>query len=776
MEQLEVKKVAILGAGVMGAQIGAHFANVGIEPILFDLSAENGDPNSLVKKSIKGLTKLQPPPFATGDIHNKLQAANYSNDLANLGDCDLVIEAISERLDWKVDLYKKIAPYMKKNAILATNTSGISIADLAKAMPESQASRFLGMHFFNPPRYMKLVELVPHKNTDNRLLDQMESFLVGIVGKGVVKAKDTPNFIGNRIGVFSMLSAIHHAEKFGLAPDAVDAITGPLIGRPKSATFRTLDVVGLDTFSHVVNTIQVGLPDDPWVDCLKVPAWITGLIEKGALGAKVKAGVFKKVGREIQVIDLKEKAYRPVNSELNPEILKILKTPDVSERFEKLKNSDLPEAKFLFACFCDMFHYCAYHFKDIAHSKRDVDLALRWGYGWTFGPFETWSAIGWEKVITWLKEAIDAGHLMSNVALPEWVYEVSAGNLENSSSSLPVYKHQFFPDTVLGEKVDEGKTVFETDYIRLWTLDGEAAIASFKSKGNTISRGVIEGIQLSLQRAEKEFNSLIIWQRHGDFCLGADLNEFMLAVKDGTPREVTQFIQDFQNSLMALKYARIPTIAAVNGRSLGGGCEVIMHCARTVAALESYMGLVEVGVGVIPAGGGTKEMAVRASEEASTTGNLEKAIQRLYQNLAMAQVSASGLDAKLKGFLKSTDVVVNNPNEVLYVAHSQAKAMVESNYLPPIPQRLQVLGRSGIATLQTQLANMREGGFISAHDYRIGTLLAKVICGGDIESGQKVNEAWLLRLEVEAFVELLYTKETQERILFTLKNGKPLRN
>ncbi len=790
--RLFIRKVAVLGAGVMGAQIATHFVNVGITPILFDLPTEGNDQNALVKQSLKSLKELHPSPLALDSLFQLIEVANYGHDLALLRECDLVIEAISERLDWKQDLYRKITPYLNPQSVLVSNTSGLSINKLALSLPTSIRSRFCGVHFFNPPRYMTLVELIPHKETDKLLLEQLESFLVMELGKGVIYAKDTPNFIGNRVGVFSFLCSLHHAMDLDLSFDLVDQITGPIMGRPRSATFRTLDIVGLDTFAQVVNTMEKWLPNDPWHSLFHIPAWFSTLINKGALGQKTRSGIYKKDAEGIQVFDIRERCYRTAQQKVDPEILEILKIPTVYEKFSKLRTSTIPEAKFLWASYRDLFHYCAYHLTAIADSPRDIDLAIRWGFGWQQGPFELWQNIGWKTVMAWIEEDIRANKTLSSEPLPEWstilkeegpygkgtCYSPSKQTYI-SRSSLPVYKRQIFPDPLLGEIFDEGKTIFETDAVRLWTTGDELAILSFKSKKNTISDAVLDGLLEAIWVAESDYKALILWQRHGtDFSYGANLKDVLTALSAGRIELLEKVVVKFQKTALALRYARVPTLMAIQGLVLGGACELMMHCTKTIAALESYPGLVEMGVGLIPAGAGSKEMALRASRASQNVngGDPFSHLQKYFRTIARAEVAKSALAAKQLGFLQEGDIIITNPYEVLFVAKKQALALAESNYHPPLKGNITVAGKPGLATIQVELVNMREGGFVSDHDYLIGSLLARVMCGGEVEGGIEVSEEWLLELEQQAFLELLNTKKTQERIAYMLQHNKPLKN
>ncbi len=788
MSQLRIRKVAVLGAGVMGAQIAAHLVNANVDTILFDLPAKDGEKNGIVNKAIANLGKLSPAPLASKDKAAAIVAANYDEHLEWLKGCDLIIEAIAERLDWKKDLYAKILPYVNKNAVLASNTSGLSINSLADVLDESLHHRFCGVHFFNPPRYMHLAELIPCKDTDKAVLEGLESFLVTTLGKGVVYAKDTPNFIGNRIGVFSILSTLHHTAAFGLGFDEVDALTGPLLGRPKSATYRTSDVVGLDTMSHVIKTMADTLPNDPWKEYFKAPDWLQALIAKGALGQKTGAGIFQKRGKDIVVLDLKAQDYRPAIGEAAPEIVEILKIKNPAEKFAKLRASEHKQAQFLWACFRDLFHYSAYNLADIADTARDVDLAIRWGYGWAQGPFESWQSAGWKQVLGWIQEDIAAGKSMSSAALPAWVsardgVNEAAGSFSPAQnkivgrSSNPVYARQRFPDPVLGESFSAGETVFETDAVRMWHDGDGVAVLSFKTKMNTVSDGVLSGIQQAIDIAEKDFSGMVIWQNKDTFSAGADLSGAMQALKEGKLKEFEAMVATFQATSQRIKYSLVPVVAAVRGLALGGGCEFQMHSARTVFSLESYIGLVEAGVGLLPAGGGLKEIATRVGLAAGQGGDVFAGLKPYFEAIAMGKVSASALEAKELKLARENDVVIFNAYELLHVAKQQVKALAESGYRPALPARqIPVAGDVGIATFKMMLVNMLEGRFISEHDMEVSTRIATVLCGGNVDRGSLVDEEWLLKLEREHFIALALMPKTQERIVYMLQNGKPLRN
>ncbi|HEX6736440.1 MAG TPA: 3-hydroxyacyl-CoA dehydrogenase family protein, partial [Azonexus sp.] len=459
MNKLIVRKAAVLGAGVMGAQIAAHLANAGVPVLLFDLPAKEGDKNGVVAKALAGLKKLDPAPLAGKGQLKLIEAANYDEHLPLLAGCDLVIEAIAERMDWKHDLYARIAPHLGAQAVVASNTSGLSMKALAQGLPEAVRPRFCGIHFFNPPRYMHLVEIIGTPGTDASTLDALETWLTSRLGKGVIRALDTPNFVANRIGVFSILAVMHHTAAFKLGFDQVDALTGPKIGRPKSATYRTADVVGLDTLAHVVKTMQDTLPDDPWHVHFAVPAWLQALIGQGALGQKTRCGIFRKQGKEIQVLDLKAQDYRTSAGEIAEEVAAILKIKLPAEKFAALRASGHPQAQFLWAIFRDIFHYAAVQLEHVADNARDLDLAMRWGFGWAQGPFETWQAAGWADIAQAIAADIAAGKAMSPVPLPAWALEAGRSGVHAAEgsysarknayvarSTLPVYRRQLFPE------------------------------------------------------------------------------------------------------------------------------------------------------------------------------------------------------------------------------------------------------------------------------------------------------------------------------------------
>ena len=607
------------------------------------------------------------------------------------------------------------------------------------------------------------------------------------MGKGVVRAKDTPDFIANRVGVFSLLATLHHAKAFELGLDDVDALTGALLGRPKSATFRTMDVVGLDTLQHVVNTMQDHLKSDPWHTAFTLSEWLLGLIQKGHFGQKTGQGIYRKQGKVIEVYDVAMGDYRVAKGVVCAEVQAIMKMTDSHERMQKLLTCDHPQARFLAACFIDLFHYCAFHLEDIASNVRDVDLAIRWGFGWAQGPFETWQAAGVAQIRTFIERSISEGRSMCQKKLPAWTESVidfynkegafsPATTQFTGRSPLPVYQRQFFPDAVLSEPRYPTTTLFENEGVRLWHLKDDVAVINFKSKASAIGQSVIDGFNQALDIAERQCQGLIVYQ-HDDsnFSAGANLREVAALIQADKLSVVDTMIGDFQTLMMRIKYSAIPTIAALRGRALGGGCELMMHCSHVIAAFESYPGLVELGVGLIPAGGGCKEMALRAAAKAHGT-ELMAYIRPYFEQIATAAVASSAPDALQRGYLQANDRWVMHKNEVLYAACANIKSMQATNYLPPLPTRFAVAGREGHAQLQVGLVNWLEGGFISQYDFVLANHLAKVICGGEVNQGELVDEAWMLRLEKEAFMTLAANPLTQARIGYLLETGKPLRN
>ncbi|WP_426146470.1 3-hydroxyacyl-CoA dehydrogenase/enoyl-CoA hydratase family protein [Polaromonas sp. DSR2-3-2] len=804
MSSFQVKKVAVLGAGVMGAQIAAHLVNCRVPVVLFDLPAREGPKNGIVSKAIEGLKKLKPAPLGVLDDASLIQQANYEEHMDVLKECDLIIEAIAERMDWKTDLYHKIAPFIAEGAIVASNTSGLSITTLSEALPESIKPRFCGIHFFNPPRYMALVELINTPTTQAAVLDDLEAFVTTALGKGVIRAHDTPNFIANRVGIAGMLATIKEAEAFGLSYDVVDDLTGKKLGRASSGTFRTADVVGLDTMAHVIKTLQDNLGEgkiaDPFAAMYGTPPVLAALLEAKSLGQKTGAGFYKKVGRDILRLDPESMEYVPGGAKADEVVGRMLKKP-AGERLGLLRNAEGAEPRFLWAVLRDQFHYAAVHLASIAETARDIDFAMRWGFGAKQGPFELWQEAGWLQVAYWIQQDIDAGKALSSAPLPDWVFNgpvAKAGGVHTPEGSwsassqkfiprrqLPVYARQHFPEDVLGAKAPAfeaaGTTLHEDDAIRLWTLDGDQSdvlIASIKTKMHAISPDVAEGLALGVDLAEKSYKGLVIWSNHAMFSAGADLQAMLPAFMMAGVSAVEGAEAEMQAVMLKLRYASVPVVSAIRGLALGGGCEMAVYSAKRVAAMESYIGLVEVGVGLVPGAGGLTYIARRAAENASKSSNKDVLPFLLegFTAAAMATVGTSALESRKLGYLLDSDVIVPNKDELLFVALNEARALCTSGYRAPLRRLFPVAGRNGIATIKGQLVNMRDGGFISAHDFHIASLIANVVCGGDVDAGTLVSEEYVMTLERKAFCALLEHPKTQDRIMGMMSTGKPVRN
>ena len=798
MNRFNVRKVAVLGAGVMGAQIAAHLVNVRVPVILFDLPAKEGPKNGIVTKAIEGLKKLKPAPLGVPEDAALIEAANYEEHLDKLKDCDLVIEAIAERMDWKLDLYTKVAPSIAPHAIVASNTSGLSITKLSEVLPEAIRPRFCGIHFFNPPRYMALVELIATPTTEPKILDDLEAFVTTALGKSVVRAQDTPNFIANRVGIAGMLATMKEADTYGLTYDVVDDLTGKKLGRASSGTFRTADVVGLDTMAHVIETLQDNLKDDPFYAAYATPPVLQKLLDAGALGQKTGAGFYKKVGKEIQRFDAASGQYVAGGGKADEVVARILKKPP-AERLKLLHDSKNPQAQFLWAILRDSFHYAAVHLADVAESARDIDFAMRWGFGASQGPFELWQQAGWSQVAQWVKEDIDAGKALSSAPLPPWVFEGLGGSDAGvhrpegsysaararfvAPSTLPVYQRQPFRDNVAGANatapLKSGTEVFRNEDVRIWTLDGEVLIASITAKLHLISPGVIEGLLKAVELAERAYKGLVIWSPDDVFSAGANLEALMPIFMKSGGKGIVPEVKKLQDAMLRMRHASVPVVAAVRGIALGGGCEMALYTARRVAAMESYMGFVEVGVGLLPAGGGLAYVARRAAEMASAVSanaDIMKFLIDPFTSAATARVGTSALEDRKLGYLLWSDVIVPHKDELLFVASQQVKAMSESGWRAPAKTLFPVAGRSAIATFQAQLVNMRDGAFITAHDFHISTLIAEIVCGGDVDAGSLVSEEYLMTMERERFCALLDHPKTQERIMGMLSTGKPVRN
>jgi 3-hydroxyacyl-CoA dehydrogenase len=719
-----VRKAAVLGAGVMGAQIAAHLVNAKVQTLLFDLPSKEGPMSSVAIAAIESLRKANPAPLGHPELAAHIEPANYDEDLERLRDCDLVIEAIAERVDWKHALYAKVAPFIAPHAIFGTNTSGLPICELAAGVGETLGPRFCGVHFFNPPRYMPLVELIATAGTDPSVLDRLEGFLTSTLGKHCLRAKDTPNFIANRVGIWGMLATILEAERFGLGFDVVDDLTGPKLGRAKSGTFRTADIVGLDTIGHVMKTMQERLSDDPFHALYDTPGVLRTLIDKGALGQKRGAGFYRKEGKAILRFDPESGNYVPAGARADETVARILRKKTWSERLGLARESKNPQAQFVWALMRDNFQYAACQLEGIAESARDLDLALRLGYGASEGPFEIWQQAGWAQVAGWIREDIEQGRALSAEPLPAWVFEgpvADRGGVHQAEGSwspatgcfVPraeraVYRRQLFAPSLAGEgapaPASAGRTLFEDESIRLWTHDHpqfqEVLVATLRTKMHAIGPGVVAGLMRGVEVAEREYQGLVVWSPDDPFSVGADLPAMLPVFMSGGVEAIEAEELKLQELMLRLRYAQVPTVAAVSGMALGGGCELLLHCARRVASLESYIGLVEVGVGLIPGAGGLAFGARRAAEEqaAAPDAYLLDFLKKYVMSAGTAQVSRSAIEARAAGWLLESEPIVFNRDELLYVALREALALHDSGWRPPRRAALRSVPRAGTAS------------------------------------------------------------------------------
>ena len=788
----EFNNIAVLGSGTMGSQITAHFANLGFDVIMFDVTKD------ALESSVDALNKLKPAPLASNSVVNTIKIATYDS-LELLGDRDLIVESVVEDLDIKKKLFANIEPYVSDKAVLVTNTSGLSIEQIAKHCPQRIRDRIFGVHFFNPPRYMPLVELIRTTTSDESLLYKVEGFITSSLGKEVVYANDKPAFIANRIGIFSLLIALHHAKNFNLDADTVDALTGVKIGRPSSATYRTLDVVGLDVILNVVNNIYINAKEDHWVELFQLPKWVHQLVDKGYLGSKTRKGIYEKVGSDIYVFDINEGKYRPAVSTISEQVNEtLIENKGIENSLLLLADSEDNQAQFLWAIHRDIFHYAASQLENVAETVRCVDIALKSGFGWKKGVFEYAQITGWDSFVCRLKEDIESAKTLSSASLPYWVENIHyAYNHEGAYSPTqnkyiarsphPVYKKQLFHKLFFGESPHIQKTLLNNKAIKLIDLGDGVASISFNTKMNVLSLEVIQGIDNSLDFLEdKGYSALIIKQEKDHFCVGANLNEMIAAADVGLYRardsesnqnkipSVEKIISSLQEMIMRLKHGQIITIAAVDGYALGGGCEVMLHCNRVVASINSNIGLVEVAVGLLPAGCGTKEMSLRAhTNESESTMQL---LSVYFEQIATARISTSALHAKEMGYIRPDDLIIANPNELLYEAKQQAMDMMETEFKPPKPEVFVTSGKGGYDYLKDNIKSMNESGTISGHDLYCVDRIAQVMTVPSIEKDSNVNSLLLVELERLNFVEMTENIKTQDRINYMLKNNRRLLN
>jgi 3-hydroxyacyl-CoA dehydrogenase len=797
----KIRKVAILGSGVMGSRIACHFANIGCEVVLLDivpfslnakeeskgLTLENPQVrNRLVNDFLQGAIKSRPAPLYDKKFANRISTGNFDDNMDMISDCDLILEAVIERLDIKKSLYEKVEKFRKEGTIMTSNTSGIPMHLLIDGRSEDFQKNFCGMHFFNPPRYLRLLEIIPAPTTDPAIVEFLMDYGHKYLGKETVLCKDTPAFIANRIGVYAIISAMHTVDEMKLTVAEVDKLTGPVIGRAKSATFRTMDLVGLDTTINVSNNLHGILKDDESRDKFKLPKMVQELEKRKWFGDKTKQGFYKKTKtpegkREILELNLETFEYAP-KSRPSFDILKKTKSVDsLKKRLPMLINSEGKAGEFYRACFYDLFRYVTFRIPEIADELYRIDNAVCAGFAWELGVFATWDVLGVAETV---KKMEEAGQKPA-----QWVYDMlDAGNTSFYKSEgglskyydIPSKSYKVIPGTeslIALENLRETNVLWKNAGSSIFDLGDGIICLEFHSKMNTLGVEVIEGLATAINMAEKDYRGLVIGNEGPNFSVGANLMMLFMYAQQGEFDEVNHMIANFQRSIMRVRYSSIPVVGAPAGMALGGGCEMLMHCDAIQAHAESYIGLVEVGAGLIPAGAGTKELAMRAAD-AYVAGDIElNRLQEYFLNIAMAKVATSAEEAKIMGILRPTDSITMNRSRLLSDAKAKAIAMADAGYTQPIERKdVKVLGKGALAPFMAGVHGFLKGGYISEHDSKIAQKLAYVICGGDLDAPAKVSEQYLLNLEREAFLALTQERKTMERIQSLLIKNRPLRN
>ena len=808
----QIKGVAVLGAGTMGARIAAHLANAGIHCWLLDVAPSELTPeekargstltdprvrNRIVSAGLEAAKKARPAAFFTPATASRITIGNFEDNLAWCAQADWIIEAVAENLAIKRGLLQKVTAHRRPGTIVTTNTSGLPIRQIAQDFDDDFQRHWAGTHFFNPPRYMKLVELIPGPATSSEVLDALADFCDRRLGKGVVHAKDTPNFIANRIGTFSMLTSLSLMARFGMSIEEVDACTGPAIGWPKSATFRTADIVGLDVLTSVVRNIYENAPQDESRELYRVPALVEEMTRRGWLGEKSGRGFYQRVKKggdsEILALDPGAMDYRP-RQKARFASLEMARTIDDSRaRLQAILApvlSGQPGDKaqqFLWALISETSLYAARRVPEIAGSIADVDRAMRWGFGWDLGPFEICDALGLEALTRrWTAEGRELPLLFERLlaASRKSLYESSAGELSVfDPASGKAVKVPEPPGVIILKSLKErSKEVARNSGASLIDLGDGVLCCEFHSKMNAIGDDITAMMQTGLNRLNTDFDALVIANQAPNFSVGANLMLLLVAAQEQEWDDIHDAVRRFQNANLALKHAPKPVVVAPQGMALGGGCEICLHGARIQAAAEAYMGLVETGVGLIPGGGGSKEMIIRANEHAAGAESLDlfHAFKPVFETLAMAKVSSSAEDARDLGFLRTADFISMNGDRLVADAKAAALALVREDYhpalVPPNEPSIRVLGEELLAGAKLAIHMMLRGEYISEYDAHVARKLANVLAGGPLTESQLVSEQYLLDLERETFVSLCGERKTQERIAHTLKTGKPLRN
>jgi 3-hydroxyacyl-CoA dehydrogenase len=778
-----IRRVAVLGAGVMGSGIAAHCANAGIPVLLLDIVPPKGGPdrNAFANGAIDKLKKAKPAAFMHARNAILIQTGNFDDDLAKVGECDLIIEAIIERLDLKQALFEKLEKLAPPHAVIASNTSGLRIVDMLQGRSDKFKQNFMVTHFFNPPRYMKLLELVAGPETTAEAKESIERFGREVLGKGIVWAKDTPNFIGNRIGLQSMMTTIHLMLEKGLAPEDVDAITGIPMAHPKSATFRTADVVGLDTVGHVAKNCYETLTGDEERNVFATPAYITKMIEQGVLGDKTKGGFYKKVGDEIQTLDPATGAYRAKggSAEIQKAAKAAGKIEDPKARVKALVATPGAVGEFAWTVLSRSLAYAARRIPEITESIEAIDNAMKWGYAWELGPFETWDALGFAETTDRMKK--------DGIALPAWVDKMRAANASGFYAEGRIWDPQrgdyaprkSDPREVTWEVLRKGGApVLKNSGAEAWDLGDGVLGLTFKTKANSIDADVIKMLHDATARAEQDFRAMMIWNHGEFFCVGANLFAVVMAAGQKQWDQLREMIRGYQYATQRMKYATVPVVAAPYNMTLGGGLELCFGCDAVQAAAETYSGLVEVGVGLIPGGAGTLNMLWRGLESVpeGVDTDVYSFVTQTFKNIALAKVATSAEEGKAFGYFRPTDGVSFDRARQLHEAKQRALALANAGYHPPVPRAYKLPGESGIATLQMMVNTLVAGKYASEHDAKIAMKLANVLCGGVNGATHAVTEDEILELEREAFLALCGEPLSQARMQYMLQHQKPLRN
>jgi 3-hydroxyacyl-CoA dehydrogenase len=776
-----IRKAVVLGAGTMGAQVAAHLAALELDVALLDIVPEGAQDRSvLAKKALAGLTKLKPAPLHLPAHAAAIRPGNFDEHWGELKDADWVFEAVVEDIEVKKQLLSKVASAVKKTAVVTSNTSGLGIGAMAAHLPPDFRRRFLGTHFFNPPRYLKLLETIPGPDTDPEVLARMERFAEEVLGKAVVRCKDTPNFIANRIGSYGFAAAVRAMIDLDLTIEEVDLLTGPAIGRAKSATFRTADIAGVDVCVKVSQNLYEAVPGDPEREIFKVPDFMGIMVERRWLGEKTGSGFYRKEGKEIRTLDWKTLEYRERHKAQFASVDAAQSTSDVSQRLGQILLGKDRGAGFLWRALSSTCLYAASLIPEISDDVVSIDRAMEWGYGWGMGPFRLMDALG---VATFAERARGEGR-----SLPPLVEALLASGRKRFYEAEGGRSLAFGPSGVAEPPQREG--VIDLKAVRasggvvkknagasLLDIGDGCALVEFHSKMNALGADAISMLQAAVKDAKADFDAVVVGNQGEQFSVGANLMLVLLAVQEEEWDELDMMVRQFQNANMGLKYAEIPVVVAPFGLTLGGGCEITLHASRVRASAETYMGLVEVGVGVVPAGGGTKELALRALDRCAGVEGADPFpfLKRAFETIAFAKVSTSGAEAR-ELFLAPADSLSANPDRLVADAKAVALGMARAGHRPGRPRRdVPVLGAPALATFRMGIHNALRADQISEHDALVAGKVAAILCGGDRAPGTTSEQA-LLDLEREAFLSLLGTKKTQERIQHMLKEGKPLRN